>query len=117
MKQNNIIDTNVEKLAAQNLENLFSVYQNDDGSYYYNLLKTVNFPTDLDPNLYFDYEVEPSDTWPLIAWKTYKDVRLWWVICSCNQIENPIAQPAAGTTLKLLYNNVVRDILAQLKQS
>lgn len=114
-KQNEIKDVAVKKLSAQNLENLFYVFQKDNGQYYYNILKTVNFPEDINPNLYTTYETKPKDTWPLIAYNFYKDVRLWWLICSSNNIINPVKQPAPGTILKILNVDSVRNILNTIK--
>lgn len=116
MKQNNINDKNIEKLTAQNIENLFNVYQNTDGTYFYNILKTVQFPEDLDPQLYSEYYVQPKDTWPLIAWKFYKDVKLWWIICALNNISNAVAQPEMGTKIKIISPNIVRSILTTIKE-
>jgi len=56
MKQNDIKDKNILKLDPQHIENLFNVYTNEDGQYYYNLLKTVYFPNELDPTIYVEYE-------------------------------------------------------------
>ena len=60
-KQNEINDVAIKKLSAQNLENLFYVFQRDNGQYFYNVLKTVNFPEDIDPTLYSQYETKPKD--------------------------------------------------------
>jgi len=115
-KQNEIKDVAIDKISAQNLENLFYVFQRDNGQYFYNIIKTVNVPEDLDPTLYTQYETKPKDTWPLIAYNFYQDVRLWWLVCSTNQIVNPVAQPVPGTILKILIPEVVRNILNQIKE-
>ena len=117
MKQNEIPNTDIKKLEAQNIENLFNIYQDSDGQYFYNILKTVNFPEDINPLIYFEYDTEPKDTWPLIAWKFYKDVKLWWIICSLNNIVNPVAQPKVGTKIKILESSIVRDILTKIRES
>ena len=116
-KQNEIDDENVEKLSAQNLENLFYISQRENGQYFYNILKTVNFPVELSTDIYTEYETKPKDTWPIIAYNFYTDIRLWWLICSSNQIMNPVKQPEPGTILKIINPNVVRLILGQLKES
>jgi len=116
-KQNEIKDVVIKKLSAQNLENLFYVFKRDNGQYFYNILKTVNFPEDIDPNIYTQYETRPKDTWPLISFNYYKDVRLWWLICSSNQIINPVKQPEPGTILKIILPEVVREILTQIKET
>ena len=55
-KQNDIKDVVIDKLSAQNLENLFYIFKRDNGQYFYNILKTVNFPEDIDPQIYTQYE-------------------------------------------------------------
>lgn len=114
MKQNDLTDVSYQ-LAPQNYENIFSVYTDEDNYYYYNLLRVINFPQDLDTSYYSTYTTITNDTWPTISWKFYKTVKLWWVICSVNQIINPIDQPVAGTSLKILNLNVVRNLLNTIK--
>ncbi len=48
----------------------------------------------------------------LIAWKYYRDVRLWWVIAELNNISNPLEIPA-GTTLRIpSYERVQMKVIA-----
>ena len=115
MKHNEINDDQITKIVAQQLENLFNVYERDNGQYYYNITRTVNFPDDLDPRIFFEYVVVAKDTYPLISWKHYKSVKLWWIVCAVNNIENPVALPPTGTVLKMLRVDVVRDVLSELE--
>lgn len=115
MKQNDLNDITYQ-LAPQNYENIFSVFTDDDNNYYYNLLRTINFPVNLDPNSYTQYIVLTNDTWPLIAWKQYRDVRLWWVICAANQITNPLDLPVPGTSVKIINALVLRSLLNTIIQ-
>ncbi len=47
----------------------------------------------------------------LIAWKYYRDVRLWWVIAEFNDINNPLEIPT-GTTLRIpRYERVQMKVL------
>ena len=50
IKQNNIADADIPKLDPQQLENIFDVFRDNEihGNYAYNILKTVQFPLDLD---------------------------------------------------------------------
>lgn len=116
-KQNDIKDVAIKLLSAQNLENLFYIFQKDNGQYYYNIIKAVKFPEELDPFIYTNYETKPKDTWPLIAYKFYKDVRLWWIVCATNRIINPVKLPAPGTIVKILTPDTVRSVLNKLKES
>ena len=116
MKVTDIKNTDVE-LSSENYENIFNVYTDENAFYYYDLLKTVDFPTDLDSEVYDYYQVNSSsEFYPSIAYKFYKNVKLWWVICAANQIENPTAAPSAGTVLKIIKPNYVKIILSKISE-
>jgi hypothetical protein len=114
MKHNDVPNVSY-KITPQNYENIFNVYQDEDGFYYYNILKTVNFPAELDPSVFQEYTTGYNDTWPIISWKFYHSVKLWWLICAANQIVNPVEQPKAGTVLKIINSTVARNILNNLE--
>lgn len=113
MKQNDISD--LPTLDIENMENIFNVYQDDNGMYFYNLLQTITFPTDLPFNLFEPYTIKSGDTWPLISYKTLNNTNAWWVILLVNHIINPIEFPVAGTTIKIPKPEVVREILSQMR--
>jgi LysM repeat protein len=117
MKQNDIIDIDVNQLNSQNLENLFNIFETDDNEYFYNITKSVHFPEDLSPYIYIDYVVTPKDTWPLISWKAYKNVKLWWLLCALNHIENPVEPLNPGVVIKVLQPAYVKDILSQIRNT
>ncbi len=108
MKQGQIADLPI--LTDYDYENIFSVYKEDD-KYFYNLLATTSFPDDLDPSFYTLYEVTGSDIWPLISYRQYGTIKLWWLICSVNNIINPLIMPPAGTKLKMLNSDAVNEVL------
>lgn len=111
MKQNQI--SALEKLHPENMENIFNVYQDSDGLYYYNLLQTIAFPQDLPANLFNSYNIKYGDTWPFISYKNYNTPNLWWVILLANNIQNPLDSLVPGTSIKVPIDLVVRDVLAQ----
>lgn len=111
MRQNEITD--LEKLTPENMENIFNVYKEEDGMYYYNLLQTISFPQDLPANLFTTYDIKYEDTWPFISFKQYNTPNLWWVILLANNIHNPLSKLVPGTTIKIPINIVVQNILAQ----
>lgn len=112
MKQSSINN----KLSIQNYENIFNIYQDSDDFYFYNLLKKVDIPADLDGSYYEYYTVKANDTWPTISYKFYKSVKLWWIICSANQIINPVAFPEAGKVIKIPTQQTVQLILSKVQQ-
>ena len=112
MKQNQI--TNLSRLQTENFENIFNVYQDSNGLYFYNLLNTVVFPANLPLTLFNTYSVKHGDTWPLISYKNYKTPNLWWIILLGNDIHNPVAKIEPGTIIKIPVASVVKEVLAQL---
>lgn len=113
MKQNEIQE--LPTLRVENFENIFNVYQDENGMYYYNLLQTVVFPSELPFNLFDSYTVKYDDTWPNIAYNTLNNTNVWWVILLANGIDNPVKKPAPGTVLKIPKPNLVKQILLQIK--
>ena len=118
MKTNDI--QNIQhKIENVNLENIFNVYYDsnlntNDEKYFYNLLKTINFPKDLDPMYYDNYVIKYGDMWPTIAYDFYGNVVLWWLICSANQIQDPTKNPEIGTTIKIIKIQYVPELLNKL---
>lgn len=115
MKANDI--ENIQyPLKFSNMENIFNIYSEADGNYYYNLLRTVNIPKDIDPD-YFDYYiVQTNDVWPLIAYKFYKNVTLWWLVCCANQILDPTSIPQPSTVIKVIKASYVNQILSTINK-
>jgi hypothetical protein len=114
MKQNQIND--LPKLDTENLENMFNVYQDENGMYFYNLLQTIVFPQNLPLNLFTNYVTSYGDTWPFVSYKTLKSPNLWWVILLANNINDPTKFPENGTTLKIPRIEVVQQILSQISK-
>jgi len=114
-KQNDL--TELDTLDTFRYENLFNIYQNDQGRYFYNLFAKVNFPEDIDNGYYTTFTVTgPHMPYTLISYKVYNSISLWWLICSVNRITNPVAFPAANTVLKILKLQYVREVLSALTQ-
>lgn len=116
MKQNEISD--LPRLNTELFENIFNVYKDSDGLYFYNLLNTISFPTNLPSTLFRTYSVKPKDTWPYISYKEYKTPNLWWVILMANNITNPLdtTYTAPGTLLRIPIEDFVKEILAQIRR-
>jgi len=115
MKQNQISD--LKPLDQENYENIFNVYQDSDGFYFYNLLQTVVFPTDLPENLFQTYSVRYGDTWPFISYKAYNTPNLWWIILLANNIQDPTKIAKPGTVIRIPNSGVMREILTQIERN
>lgn len=103
--------------TSQNYESIFNIYIDENNFYYFNLLKKIDFPDDLDSEVYDYYETAPIDTYPNLAFKFYGTVVLWWLICAANQIDDPMQQPEAGTLLKIIKPFYVQTILSKMSQN
>ena len=114
MKQNQIKD--LTKLKNENFENIFNVYQTENGLYYYNLLQTIEFPQNLPPTFFKPYTIAYGDTWPFISFKVYGSPNLWWVILLANNILNPLKKIPTGTQILTPVVEVVREVLTQINR-
>lgn len=112
MKQNQI--SQLPKLDVESYENIFNVYQDDNGMYYYNLLQTISFPSNLPLSLFTSYVVKYGDSWPFISYKNFNTPNLWWLILLANNIQNPLEPLINGTVLKIPKTEVVKEVLAQI---
>jgi hypothetical protein len=112
MKQNQISE--LPKLDQENFENIFNVYQDENGMYYYNLLQTVVFPQNLPLNLFTSYTIKHGDSWPFISYKSFNTPNLWWIILLANNIQNPLAPLVNGTILKIPKSVLVKEVLTQI---
>lgn len=105
----------LSKLKTTFYENIFNVYQTEDGNYFYNLYNTLTFDdTDFPENVYTEHIFSIGDYWTLLSYKYYNTTSLWWIICLANNIRNPLDLPEPGTKLKILNQNVVNDILQSI---
>lgn len=112
MKQNQIKD--LPNLDVEHYENIFNVYRDTNGMYFYNLIQSIKFPTNLPEYLFTYYNVKPGDTWPYISYKTLGSPNLWWIILHANQIINPIEPISSGTILKIPVKELVKEVLFQI---
>lgn len=111
MKQNQIKD--LPNLNIENYENIFNVYQEENGMYYYNLLNTVVFPPNLPANAFSQYTIKYGDTWPFISYKVYNTPNLWWLILLANNIINPINSIEVGKQILIPIESVAKEVLSQ----
>ena len=114
MKQNEI--QALPKLNRECFENLFNVYQTNDGMHYYNLLQTIVFPDNLPESLFTKHIISYEDTWPLISYNNYKTPNLWWVLMFANKISNPTKKLKNGDVINVPIMDLVQEILAQISK-
>lgn len=103
------------KTTTGHFENILNVYTDKNDKYFYNLLKTVYVPEDLDSDYYVLHTVKFGEMWPTISYKYYGDVVLWWIICATNQIEDATKNPIPGTIIKIIKPHYVTKILNEIE--
>ena len=101
-------------LSEYNFENIFSMHQDGD-FFFYNILKTVNFPKDMDDTYYFNHRVKANIPYTALSYKFYNTIKLWWLIVLANNINNPVQFVKPGTTLKIIKPDIVPLILSSIK--
>lgn len=114
MKQNEIQSEGVDRLSSSNLANMFNVYE-EDGRYFYNLLSSIYIPTDLNKTLYRLELPKGKEYLTTFSYRMYKTVDLAWLIAVTNRIDNMLAPLKPDVPIRVLNDNVVRDILLKLK--
>jgi len=114
MKQSDL--GSVPVLSDFRYENFLNVYQDVDGQYFYNLLQSINIIPPNTDDIHDFYTVGINETWVYIAYKHYKTIELWWLICAYNQIIEPGNFPLPGTVLKILKPQYVSAVITALQQ-
>jgi hypothetical protein len=114
MKQSDFPD--LPNLSIYRYENFLNIYNDTDGTRFYNLLRSINIFPATDSSVEEQYQVKLNDTWLLISYKYYGTIYLWWLVCEYNRITNPTIQPEAGTTIRLLKNQYVSTIISSLNK-
>lgn len=98
------------------MENIFNMYNQPGSTHaHYNILSKISFADSIAAGNYTLYYTKPNDTWPLISYKHYKSIKMWWIITTLNSIDNTFLPPAAGTRLKIPTPSAIRDIIDNIK--
>lgn len=100
-------------LRPQQYENIFNVYKDKDGFYFYNLLQNVVIP-DLPESYLHLVTTELGDTWTTVSWAAYGTIHLWWTILLVNKIINPVIMPEPGTTLKYIRKEYLGYLISNI---
>jgi len=101
-------------LDDYSFENIFTVHQ-DGEHYFYNLLRTINFPEDIDSSLFVNYRVKSNMPLTTLSYNVYNTPKLWWLIVLVNRIDNPISFIKPGTLLKVVKPEQVNEIIQTIK--
>lgn len=125
MKQ--IKTTTIDEFLRQNMtavstskydmSNIFNIVNKGQNSYF-NIAKTINFYNvdELSSDYYQVYKVIDGDTWPLISYKFYNNIKLWWLICKFNNIKNPFVDLKINMILKIPTLNFMSQIVESINK-
>lgn len=118
-KQND--NSNLKKLDYRSLANIFNIYNTKKlvgNTKIYNLNRTANIVglDNIAEGNYFEYVIETGDTWPLISFKNYGTIKLWWLVLKMNGFVDPTVDPEIGTVLRLLDENLVNQLLTAIRE-
>ena len=104
------------ELSEYKLENIFKVYINTEGYYYYNILKKLSIPEDINIEMYDNIRINRKLPFTAISFTQYNTIDLWWLICLINKITNPLELVAPGTVLKIIKPGNIPGIIDSIKR-
>lgn len=115
--QNDIPD--LKQLDLENYERIFKVYTaniDDKEFFFYNILKKITLPNNIDSNLLDFYTVNSPLPLTTISYNIYNDIRLWWLIFILNSsvIGKNIFVVPGGTQLKFIKGQYLSVVFNQI---
>lgn len=97
-------------------ENYFNIYENDNGTRFFNLLKNISIFPATNSEIEEEYTVTSTDTWYSIAHRYYNNMNLWWILCLYNKETNPFKKFDSNNVIKVLKPNYVGLVLSELRK-
>jgi len=102
------------ELKLTRYENIFKLYKKDN-FYFYNILKGIYLPSNLDETKVYYQLIATRMPWTLVSYNAYNTTDLWWLICLANNIFNPVKFPEQGTLLKIIKPTYVTQVLDEIQ--
>lgn len=102
-------------LNVSRYENIFKIGQNAAGKKFYNLLQNITFPSSLSDQYFFTYVVDRSIPLTALSYMMYETTDLWWLICTVNNISNPVEFIPPGTVLKIIKQSKLPVVLDEIQ--
>lgn len=103
-------------LEQYRYENIFKIYKTGDKDFfYYNILKKIKIPDDIDNNLFNTVAYNSALPITTLSYRIYGTTYLWWLIMVVNNITNP-AKIEAGTRIKFIKKEYLKPIIDSIKQ-
>lgn len=115
--QNNISE--LPSLDLERYESIFKVYQvektSDNFYYYYNILKKVIIPEQIDNSVVGTFDLNRDLPWTTLSFMLYGTQYLWWLIFLINKPEN-IFYAKAGIEIKYILPQFIENILNNISK-
>lgn len=111
--QNDISE--LPKLEDVRYEQIFKLAKADK-FYFYNIIKKISFPDDIQPDLFVELRVNSNKPWTTLSQDIYGTQDLWWLICLVNRIYNPINNPELGEVYKIIKPDFINIVLKEIKK-
>lgn len=103
-------------LEQYRYENIFKIYGTGDKDFfYYNILKKIKLPDDIDSNLFNTVAYNNALPITTLSYRIYGTTYLWWLIMVVNNITNP-AKIAGGTSIKFIKKEYLKPTIDSIKQ-
>lgn len=113
--QNNVSGT--PDLDTFDYENLFKLYADDNKqAVFYNIIKTITAPDRLDPGMTDTVMINAVTPMTTLSYNVYGTIKLWWLICTINRIDNPTTMISPGTEIKVVKPRHVITVINSIKQ-
>lgn len=111
--QNNISE--LPSLDNSRYESIFRVYNVSDtpnNFFYYNITRGVKINAEnLDPNYYYELNVDRDMPWTTLAYRLYGSIYLWWLIRLINPDSSNLFSVKCGSKLKVIKQEYVKQVL------
>ena len=111
-RQNSIPE--LPQLSNYRYENIFNVYQLDNGAFFYNINRTITIPDDIDKNAYYTTITNGRMPWTTISYRAYGTMYLWWLIAILNKVKTPLTPPTG--TIKIIRPEYISTILSEINK-
>lgn len=102
-------------LEKYRYENIFKVYeQGDKNFFYYNVLKTLKLPGELNEQLFDNVTYNGQMPITTLSYSLYGTTYLWWLIMIVNGIKNP-RKIESGRSLRVVKGKFLKPVLDSIK--
>jgi hypothetical protein len=106
-------------LDLSSYERLFKLYttsNNDKEFYFYNILKKISIPENINEEYVSYYAVKANSPMTIVSWNIYEDIKLWWLIYILNEdiLKDNLFVVPGGTQLKYILPDFLDVVFEQI---